>query len=117
MNFDADGSWRTLEGHPRKGDGQSYPVNAKVELWDGTPVDGPVQLRNDLLKYSPQFTRFAVEKLMTYGLGRGVEYYDMPQVRAIVAGAEKDQYRFAALVTGIVESPAFRMRTKQEAKP
>ena len=116
MNFDADGSWRTLEGHPRKGDGQSYPIDTRVELWDGTAVEGPVQLRNNLLKYSPQFTRFVVEKLMTYGLGRGVEFYDMPQLRAIVAGAEKEQYRFAALVTGIVESPAFRMRTKQEGK-
>lgn len=116
MNFDADGSWRTLEGHPRKGDGQSYPIDTRVELWDGTPVNGPVQLRNNLLKYSPQFVRFVVEKLMTYGLGRGVEYYDMPQVRSIVSAAEKDQYRFAALVSGIVESPAFRMRTKQESK-
>ena len=54
---------------------------------------------------------------MTYGLGRGVEYYDMPQLRAVVAGAEREQYRFSALVTGIVESPAFRQRVKQEAKP
>lgn len=113
-NFDADASWRTLEGHPRKGDGNSYPIDTKVELWDGTTVDGPVELRNNLLKYSPQFVRFATEKLMTYGLGRGVEYYDMPLVRSIVRNAEDDQYRFSALVLGIVESPAFRMRTKQE---
>lgn len=113
-NFDADASWRTLEGHPRKGDGRAYPIDASVELWDGTPVNGPVELRNNLLKYSPQFIRFATEKLMTYGLGRGVEYYDMPLIRAIVANAEDEEYRFSALVMGIVQSPAFRMRVKQE---
>lgn len=113
-NFDADASWRTLEGHPRKGDGNSYPIDTKVELWDGTIAEGPTQLRNNLLRYSPQFVRFVTEKLMTYGLGRGVEYYDMPLVRSIVAGAEDEQFRFSSLVLGIIESPAFRMRTKQE---
>ena len=66
------------------------------------------------MKYSPQFVRFATEKLLTYALGRGVEYYDMPAVRAIVAGAEADDYRFSALVMGVINSPAFRMRVKQE---
>ena len=113
-NFDADASWRTLEGHPRKGDGTSYPIDAAVQLWDGTNANGPVELRQALLKYSPQFVRFATEKLMTYGLGRGVEYYDMPQIRAIVGNAAAEDYRFSALVTGIVLSPAFTMRTKQQ---
>jgi len=113
-NFDADASWRTLEGHPRKGDGTSYPIDAAVQLWDGTKANGPVELRQALLKYSPQFVRFATEKLMTYGLGRGVEYYDMPQIRAIVGNAAAEDYRFSALVTGIVLSPAFTMRTKQQ---
>jgi hypothetical protein len=113
-NFDADASWRLMEGHPRKGDGASYPIDASVELWDGTPANGPVELRNNLLRYSPQFVRFVTEKLMTYGLGRGVEYYDMPLLRQIVAGAEDENYRFSALVLGIVQSPAFRMRVKQE---
>jgi hypothetical protein len=116
-NFDADGSWRTLEGHPRKGDGSSYPIDAAVELWDGTPVDGPIELRENLLKYAPQFVRFATEKLLTYGLGRGVEYYDMPVIRAIVADAAAEDYRFSALVMGIVQSPAFRMRVRQEEAP
>jgi hypothetical protein len=113
-NFDADASWRTMEGHPRKGDGASYPIDASVELWDGTHATGPVELRQALLKYSPQFVRFATEKLLTYGLGRGVEYYDMPVVRAIVGNAEAEDYRFSALVLGIVNSPAFLMRVKQE---
>jgi hypothetical protein len=113
-NFDADASWRTMEGHPRKGDGSAYPIDATVELWDGTHATGPVELREALLKYSPQFVRFATEKLLTYGLGRGVEYYDMPVVRSIVANAKAEDYRFSALVLGIVNSPAFRMRVKQE---
>lgn len=113
-NFDADASWRTMEGHPRKDDGSSYPIDSTVELWDGTHATGPVELREALLKYLPQFVRFATEKLLTYGLGRGVEYYDMPAVRSIVANAEADDYRFSALVLGMVSSPAFRMRVKQE---
>jgi len=113
-NFEADGSWRTLEGHPRKGDGNAWPIDASVELWDGTPVNGPVELRTNLMKYSPQFVRFMTEKLLTYSLGRGVEYYDMPVVRSIVAGAEPGNYRFSSLIMGIVDSAPFRMRTKME---
>jgi hypothetical protein len=112
-NFDADGSWRLLEGHPRKGDGQSYPIDTAVTLWDGTEVNGPAGLRENLLKYSPQFVRFATEKLMTYALGRGVEYYDMPTIRAIVSETAADDYRFSSLVLGVVSSPEFRMRVKQ----
>jgi hypothetical protein len=113
-NFEADASWQMLEGHPRKGDGNSYPIDASVELWDGTHANGPVELREALMKYSPQFVRFATEKLLTYALGRGVEYYDMPAVRTIVAEAEEDDYRFSALVMGVINSPAFRMRVKQD---
>lgn len=113
-NFDADGQWRTHDAHPRKWGGQAGRIDTTVELWDGTEVDGPVELRQALLKYSPQFVRFAVEKLMTYGLGRGVEYYDMPVIRAIVEEAEADDYRFSSLVLGIVKSAPFRMRTRME---
>jgi hypothetical protein len=87
-------------------------VNATVELWDGTVATGPSGLRNQLLKYSPQFVRFAVEKLMTYGVGRGTEYYDMPVIRQIVDDAESDNYRFSSLVLGVVNSPQFQMRMK-----
>jgi hypothetical protein len=110
-NFDADGSWRTVEGHPRKWGGKTAPIDTSVTLWDGTEVDGPAGLRAALLRYSPQFVRFATEKLLTYALGRGVEYYDMPVVRDIVQQAEADQHRFAALVLGIVNSPPFLQRT------
>ena len=111
-NFNADGKYRTHAGHPRQFGGVSSPIDATVELWDGTVVTGPSGLRNQLLKYSPQFVRFSVEKLMTYGVGRGTEYYDMPQVRDIVEAAADDNYSFSSLVLGVVNSPQFQMRIK-----
>jgi hypothetical protein len=106
-NFDADGKWRARHG----GDG-GVPIDATVELWDGTKVNGPSELRERLLYYSPQFVRMFTEKMMTYGLGRGVEYYDMPVVRSIVRGSEKSNYRFSSLVMGIVKSAPFQTRVK-----
>ncbi len=106
-NFDADGKWRTKQG----GDGGT-PIDARVELYDGQQVDGPVGLRQALLRYSPQFVRMFTEKMMTYALGRGVEYYDMPVLRSIVRDAAKDNNRFSAIVLGIVKSPQFQMRMK-----
>lgn len=114
-NFNADGKYRTMAGHPRQFGGVSSPIDATVELWDGTEVNGPVGLREQLMKYSPQFVRFSVEKLMTYGVGRGTEYYDMPTVRQIVNDAESEDYSFSSLVLGVVNSPQFQMRVKTEA--
>lgn len=111
-NFNADGKYRTMAGHPRQFGGVASPIDATVELWDGTVVTGPVGLRNQLLKYSPQFVRFAVEKLMTYGVGRGTEYFDMPEIRKIVNEAEGDNYSFSSLILGVVNSPQFQMRMK-----
>ena len=108
-NFSADGSWRTKDG----GDG-GVPIDAAVELYDGQPINGPVGLRQALLRYSPQFVRMVTEKLMTYGLGRGVEYYDMPVIRSIVRDASKNNYQFSSIVLGIVKSAPFQMRTKME---
>ena len=79
-------SWRAKQG----GDGGT-PIDATVTLFDGQKVDGPVGLRQALLRYSPQFVRMFVEKMMTYALGRGVEYTDMPTIRAIVRDAAKEQ--------------------------
>jgi cytochrome c5 len=107
-NFDADGAWRTKQG----GEG-GVPLDTAAVLWDGTTVDGPVELRNALLHYSPQFVRTVTEKLMTFALGRGVENEDMPVVRSIVRNAEKQNNRFQALLMGIINSQAFQMRTKQ----
>jgi hypothetical protein len=69
-------------------------------------------LRQALLRYSPQFLRTVTEKLMTYGLGRGVEYYDMPEIRKIVRNAAAKDNHFSAIVLGIVQSPAFQMKMK-----
>jgi len=77
-------------------------------------VNGPVGLRTALLRYSPQFQRMFVEKLMTYAVGRGMEYTDMPTVRAIVRGTATDNNRFSAIVTAVVKSPQFQMRVKAE---
>jgi mono/diheme cytochrome c family protein len=108
-NFDADGKWRTKQG----GDGGT-PIDASVTLFDGQKVEGPSGLRQALLRYSPQFVRMFTEKVMTYAMGRGVEYYDMPTLRAIVKDVGKDNNRFSAIVLGVVKSPEFQMRTKVE---
>jgi mono/diheme cytochrome c family protein len=106
-NFDGIGQWRTLD------DGS--PINPSGQLVDGTKLNGVADLRAALVKYSPQFVRVVTEKLMIYGLGRGTEYYDMPLVRSIVHGAEKDKYRFSTLVIGVVKSQPFQMNQKLES--
>jgi mono/diheme cytochrome c family protein len=103
-NFDAVGHWRTLDG--------DTPVDAKGVLVDGSRLDGVKDMRAALLRYSPQFVRVIAEKLLIYGLGRGTEYYDMPLVRSIVHGAERNNYRFSSLVLGVVKSDAFQMNQK-----
>jgi hypothetical protein len=111
-NFDADASWRTKQG----GEG-GVPIDVKVKLFDGQEVDGPSGLRTALLRYSPQFVRMFTEKLMTYAVGRGMEYTDMPTIRAIVRDATQDDHRFSALVLGVVRSPQFQMRQKAAELP
>jgi mono/diheme cytochrome c family protein len=106
-NFDADGKWRNKQG----GDGGS-PIDTSVQLYDGQQVDGPVALRQALLRYSPQFVRMFTEKMLTYAVGRGVEYYDMPIIRSIVRDAARDDNRFSSIVLGIVKSAPFQMRVK-----
>jgi cytochrome c551/c552 len=103
-NFDGIGKWRTTEA------GQQ--LDASGQLVDGTKIDGVVSLREALLRYSPQFVRTVTEKLLTYGLGRGVEYDDMPTVRSIVREAAKKDYRFSALVLEIIKSAPFQMNRK-----
>ena len=102
-NFDAIGRWRTLSE-------AGTPIDAAGELADGTPVDGPVSLRTALLKRPDSFMTTVTEKLLTYGLGRGVEYYDAPAVRRIVRESAADDYRWSALIAGIVRSVPFQMR-------
>jgi mono/diheme cytochrome c family protein len=101
-NFDAIGTWRTRES--------GVPLDASGVLADGTPVDGVVALRNALVARSDVFVRTLTEKLMIYGLGRGLQHFDMPVVRDIVRKAEKQNYRFSALIMGVVTSTPFQMR-------
>ena len=110
-NFDAIGEWRSQDRWA------GIPIDASGELIDGTKVSGPADLRKALLKRSPQFVQTLTEKLMTYALGRSVEYYDMPTVRQIVRDAARDNYRFSSLVTGIAKSAPFQMRKVPEAEP
>ena len=106
-NFDADATWRTKHG----GDGGTL-IDPASELWDGTKVNGPVELRNALVRYSPAFVRSVTEKMMTYALGRGVEYFDQPVIRSIVRDAGKNNNKFSSIVMGIVKSAPFQMRMK-----
>ena len=108
-NFDADSGWRTKQG----GEG-GVPIDTKVTLFDGQAVDGPVALRTALMRYSPQFARMFIERLMTYAIGRGMEYTDMPTIRAIARDVDKDNQRFSAIVMGVVRSTQFQMRTKAD---
>jgi hypothetical protein len=103
-NFDGIGKWRLTES------GQK--VDAGGVLVDGTKIASVTDLRQALVRYSPQFVRTLTEKLMTYGLGRGVESADMPVVRSIMHDAEKNQYRFSSLIRGIVKSEPFQMNRK-----
>jgi hypothetical protein len=83
-------------------------------LVDGTKIDGPASLQQALLRDSDQFVRTVTEKLMTYGLGRGVEYYDMPVLRSIVRASAGENYRFSSLIIGIVKSAPFQAKAKQQ---
>jgi hypothetical protein len=108
-NFDAIGRWRDSDA--------GQPVDASGRLWDGTVLAGPAGLREALLARREMFVIEATDKLLTYALGRPVEHFDMPAVRAIVRGASGSGYRFSELVLGIVESTPFRMKTKMSAAP
>jgi hypothetical protein len=103
-NFDGIGKWRTEE--------DGIPIDASGVLVDGTAMNSIVDLRQALLRYSGQFARNLTERLLTYAMGRGAEYYDMPTIRAIVHDASAKDYRFSALVLGIIRSPQFQTNMK-----
>ena len=107
-NFDVIGGWRTI-------DEAGKPVDASGTTAGGTKINGLSGLRSALLQDPEQFPRTVTEKLMAYALGRRLEYYDRPEVRKIVHDAAAKQYRWSSLIVGIVESPAFLMRTSQPA--
>ena len=102
-NFDAVGAWRTRES--------GIAIDASGVLTDGTKIDGVAALRDALVRRPDVLVGTMTEKLMTYGLGRTLEYQDMPAVRAIVRSSARDNYRFSSLVGGIVSSVPFQMRS------
>ena len=103
-NFDAVGAWRTAE--------PGGPIDASGQLADGTKVDGVVTLRKAILDRPGLFVGTLTEKLLTYALGRGLAYYDMPTVRAIVRDSGAQGYKFSSIVQGIVNSTPFQKRIK-----
>lgn len=105
-NFDALGAWRRSDS--------GFTVDATGQLVDGTKVDGPASLRQALAGHSDAFIRTFTQKLLTYALGRGIEYYDMPVVRAIDREAARHDNRFSSFILGIVRSTPFQMRRAEE---
>jgi len=105
-NFDAVGRWRDSEA--------GQPVDASGGLPDGSRFDGVAGLERALLDRPELFVGTMAEKLLTYALGRGVEHSDAPAIRKIVRDARSDGFRFSSLILGIVNSPAFQMRTSQQ---
>ena len=105
-NFDAIGRWRASD------DGAL--IDPSGVLFNGARVDGPVAVRQMLTSRPETFVGVMTEKLLTYALGRGVEYYDMPAVRKIVADAGTRNYRFSSLILGIVKSTPFEMKLSRK---
>jgi hypothetical protein len=102
-NYDAIGKWRSVNE-------AGGPIDASGVFPDGTRFEGLSGLKSILLSQHEQFVSTLTEKLLIYALGRGLEYYDMPQVRRIIWGAAGDDYRWSSIVLGIVSSTPFQMR-------
>jgi len=107
-NFDTVGQYRTNDTQALT------PIDPSGVLPDGTPIKGPEDLRRALVARPDQFVQALTENLLTYALGRSIDYRDMPAVRKIVRGAASDNYRFESIVLGIVSSDAFRKREAPE---
>jgi hypothetical protein len=106
-NFDAVGQWRTLDA--------GQPIDATGVTNDGIDLDGVASLRELTLTNGDLFAQAVTDKLLTYALGRGLEYEDMPLVRSITRRAAEEDYRFSELLMGVIESPAFTMNLKSAA--
>ena len=104
-NFDAVGQWRNTD--------EGVKIDPSGTLFNGTNVNGPGSLRQALTSRPEIFTGVLTEKLMTYGLGRGIQYYDMPAVRSVLKSARPADFRFSSMVLGIVKSVPFQMKTVQ----
>jgi mono/diheme cytochrome c family protein len=105
-NFDVTGAWRIKEN--------GMEIDASGQLYDGSPINGPADLRNAILSRPSVFVRTFARNMMAYALGRRVEYFDMPTIREIEADASENGYKMSSFIIGVVQSPAFRM-SKLEA--
>jgi hypothetical protein len=108
-NFDAIGKWRDNDA--------GAAIDARSTLADGTKIDSPKAFREVLLGLGDQFTSTVVEKLLSYALGRAVDYYDMPTVRQLIRDGAKDDYRWSALLLDVISSTPFQMRRVPDAPP
>ena len=104
-NYDPIGAWRTTDG--------KNPIDAFARLPDGTEFQGPAGLRALLLSKRDQFVQTVTEKLLTYALGRELEYYDAPVVRRITRVADADDQRWSSVILEIVKSMPFQMRRSE----
>jgi hypothetical protein len=107
-NFDVTGAWRIRDG--------DSAIDSNGDLYDGTRMQGPQGLRDAILRHKDVFMLSFTESLMTYGLGRRVEHFDLPTVRAIVRDAGKADYRMSQFILGVVKSPAFQMGRLEAAE-
>lgn len=107
-NFDVTGAWRIKDNE--------VPIDSAGELYDGTKMEGPAGLRNALMKHKDAFLQSLTESLMTYALGRRIEYYDMPAIRQIVRDAAKNEYRISSFISSVAKSQAFQMSAADAAE-
>ena len=101
-NFDVTAKWRKRES--------GMPLDTRGEFYDGSPVNTPAELSAALLKRPIPIVRTFTENLMAYAIGRRVEYYDQPTIRAITKAAAANDYKMSSLILGVIKSDAFRMK-------
>jgi hypothetical protein len=106
-NFDVTGKWRYREN--------GVPLDTRSKMYDGTPITTPADLRTSLLSRPLPLMRSFTENLMAYAIGRRMEDYDQPTIRAIVRDAEANGYRMSSFILGVVNSPAFRSKRAEAA--
>ena len=107
-NFDPVGRWRDRDG--------DSPIDASGVFPDGEKFNGMAGLKAALLSHPDEFVSTVASKLLMYGLGRNVQYYDAPVIRAIVRDSARENYTFTSLVLGVVRSAPFQMRETQTVK-
>jgi hypothetical protein len=109
-NFNGVGEWRTISE-------ANAPVDASGVLPNGVKFNGPAELRKVLLSHPEQFANTVTDRLLTYALGRGVEYYDQPAIRKITREAASSNYQWSSVIVGIVNSAPFQMRMSKPQEP